>query len=171
MEEIKTCTARCRTCRYRWQVSETEVCCGYFCITGRRRPCPPGAGCTEYIRDERAAKERAQAPRQRQISWDTDHARRLWQDGATDQEIADAVGASKDAVRHWRQRRQMRCNQGPRGPQRTWDTERARELWAQGYMDREIGEAVGAGKKAIQHWRDVEGLPANGRAGRAKRER
>lgn len=89
--------------------------------------------------------------------------------GATDQEIAEAVGATKTAVRRWRQHRQMSCNQGPRGARRTWDTARARELWALGYMDREIGEAVGVGKKAIQHWRGVEGLPANGRAGRQRR--
>ena len=40
----------CKGCEYHGKLHPGETspgCCDYLLITGRRRPCPPGAGCTE----------------------------------------------------------------------------------------------------------------------------
>lgn len=59
----------CLDCSYCKGNTEADLCCCYIFITGKRRPCPPGKGCTEKIkrktrrktsterkREERAAK-------------------------------------------------------------------------------------------------------------------
>lgn len=36
----------CSGCTYYYGHSDYSRCCNYLLVTGRRRPCPPGAGCT-----------------------------------------------------------------------------------------------------------------------------
>lgn len=38
----------CFNCVYRGKFGDTH-CCSYILVTGRRRPCPPGDGCTVKI--------------------------------------------------------------------------------------------------------------------------
>ncbi len=47
--------SRCASCRYAWEADvglEGEMlrACLYILRAGRRRPCPPGRGCTVYER-------------------------------------------------------------------------------------------------------------------------
>lgn len=36
----------CRDCYYYCRVFDNVCCCEYIFITGKRRPCPAGVGCT-----------------------------------------------------------------------------------------------------------------------------
>lgn len=41
----------CRGCKYYNQITEAVFYCSYLFQTNKRRPCPPGKGCT--VREER----------------------------------------------------------------------------------------------------------------------
>ena len=43
------CTAWCEGCLYQKKFTSDMKYCDYICMTGRRRPCPGGDGCTERI--------------------------------------------------------------------------------------------------------------------------
>lgn len=48
------CTARCKSCRFGFRTDfgfceSTGVGCNYILRMGRRRPCPAGGKCTEYV--------------------------------------------------------------------------------------------------------------------------
>lgn len=45
--------------------------------------------------------------------------------------------------------------------QRTWDTDKALELYSQGKTDREIAEAVGVSRQVVYNWRQESALPIN----------
>ena len=38
----------CATCSYHGKCGGM-ICCNYLLMTGKRRPCPPGAGCTVKV--------------------------------------------------------------------------------------------------------------------------
>lgn len=48
------------------------------------------------------------------------------------------------------------------------DPVRAREMYDKGMLDKEIGAEFGVSSVAVFHWRQKNGLPANGRGGRQK---
>lgn len=43
------CDRYCRGCYYYKQISEHTKCCIYIFVTGHKRPCDPGTGCTEKV--------------------------------------------------------------------------------------------------------------------------
>lgn len=43
------CDEFCRPCAYRGQATG-GLCCDYLLITGNRRGCPPGTGCTQRVK-------------------------------------------------------------------------------------------------------------------------
>lgn len=48
------CTARCKSCKFGFRTcygfhEPTGVGCNYILRMGKRRPCPAGKGCTEYV--------------------------------------------------------------------------------------------------------------------------
>lgn len=64
------CDSFCDGCVYKCLVSIHQRCCNYLDLTGKRRPCPPGKGCTVKIEGKykRTVEERQSecAIRQRQ---------------------------------------------------------------------------------------------------------
>lgn len=40
----------CRNCAYFHGSYDESCCCNYLLTTGKRRPCPPGAGCTVKVK-------------------------------------------------------------------------------------------------------------------------
>ncbi len=88
------CTGYCYMCCYYARSTES---CDYIFMTGKRRPCPAGKGCTE----------RALGGRETIVNrakWDTEKARQLYMQGYGISEIAAAVGASRHAVHAYRSR-------------------------------------------------------------------
>lgn len=79
----------CAGCVYQVKTGGCLVC-DYISITGHRRPCPFGAGCT--------VKETEVTVR----NWNKAEAFDLYQAGARDEEIAAEVGVHRQTVRRWR---------------------------------------------------------------------
>lgn len=103
--------AHCRSCLY----GGGDGYCTYILWTTHRRPCPPGAGCTVYERASAEQRKKAknniviipaaavrqpQKPHRRK--WDTAKALQMYQDGASDAQIAKACGVSQPTICLWR---------------------------------------------------------------------
>lgn len=92
--------------------------------------------------------------------WDVDEGERLWMEGKTAGEIAEALGVKTDAVRtyanhHWPFRKDLTARD-PNGPK--WDTELGRQMYEAGASYAEIGRRMDRSAAAIQgyaqrHWR------------------
>lgn len=88
----------CNGCIYAWAASSGPVCL-YILHTRHMRPCPAGEGCTVKEMEKK---------RMRQRTWDTERAKRLFDEGADDIAIADAVGATETAIKTWRARNHLK---------------------------------------------------------------
>ena len=96
---------------------------------------------------------------------DTEEAKRLYDLGLCDREMAERLGVQKTIVRNWRQRKGILCNPEKlkRVPEQLQE-ERMR-LYKMGLTDGEIGKLVGLTKAGIQSWRRANNLPVNIREG------
>ena len=81
--------------------------CEYILRTGHKWPCPPGKGCI--------VKTKGHSDSMRVRSWDEARAKRLYDEGKSDLDIADMVGASEGAIIAWRRRNRLHSNVNPRG--------------------------------------------------------
>lgn len=95
-------------------------------------------------------------------------ALRLWCEGKTDREIAEALGVTRNGVGHWRVRNGLPCNEDRCGPKPFWDAELARKLYDENATDSEIADAVGLSRQAIARWRKQNGLQSKHQPGSAK---
>lgn len=79
--------------------------------------------------------------------------------GASDQEIAKALGCAKSAVCLWRRKSGLRSNVRPGGwNKKQYDWELARKLYDEGQSTARIAEALHCSKNAVYDWMDGEGL-------------
>lgn len=112
MFEPEECPA---DCRYLMQVhsglKEKVVHCGYILLTERMRGCDPGPGCRAYEPGKRLSKSvgrTVKTNRGPKFTWDERTGFRMWLEGATDREIADELGVSRDLVGDTRRRKWMK---------------------------------------------------------------
>lgn len=162
---------RCLRCLY----GDSRGYCTYILVMQHRRPCPPGADCTVFkprtgkrepepiVSIPPATKHPKKAP-SRGKRWDTAKARRLYDEGASDQDIAKACGISPSAIGRWRNRLRLPPHTPPRPP-RSFDTERAQALYDEGRTDIFIAMACDVCVGTISNWRRQEGLPSKHRGG------
>lgn len=54
----KVCDRYCQKCIYYVVASYEVLCCNYYLITGKRRPCDPGTGCTVRVLRKKPRKIR-----------------------------------------------------------------------------------------------------------------
>ena len=90
------CTDRCALCFFRGRSTGT---CDYIFVMGIRRPSLPGKDCTVYL-SRKEGEEILRKPK-----WDTEAGRKMWLDGKTDKQIADALGTTDRAVNLYRYRK------------------------------------------------------------------
>jgi hypothetical protein len=70
MEE-KVCDAYCHNCIYFGGHGDPNwCCCNYFLLTDKRRPCPPGKGCTVKQKAKRKMKTAAEYYQERRMNND-----------------------------------------------------------------------------------------------------
>lgn len=85
--------------------------CGYLCLTDELRGCEPGMECKRYEPGERLSKSvgrTVKTNRGPKFTWDERAGFRMWLEGATDREIADELGVSRDLVGDTRRRKWMK---------------------------------------------------------------
>lgn len=85
--------------------------CGYILYTDKPRGCDPGKNCKRYQKGDR--RHAALRVRQRRsggcaFQWDERAGYRMWKEGHTDREIADALGTKRDIVGDTRRRKWMK---------------------------------------------------------------
>lgn len=102
----------CEGCAYAIKLGG-EWYCDYLSMTGRRRPCPPGEGCT--VRKEGDLTKKGSAFMKRR-EWSTEKARALYDQGLSDAEIAEKVGTTPSAVAFWRRGQSLPANLGRKPP-------------------------------------------------------
>lgn len=88
-------------CAYKGRNTDT---CDYFLITGKLRGCAVGTLCTRY--EHTTGKKRKVPPLptifKKEKSGLYTAFQSLYEEGYSDQEIADAMGVSRDTVARWR---------------------------------------------------------------------
>lgn len=99
-------------------------------------------------------------------SW-RDIARRLYDQGATDREIADRLGKDINRIGTIRRKQwNLPPNPGPHGPAVSIDYEQATALYRRGANDCEIAQALGCSVSAVYKWRNKYELLPNSHGGR-----
>lgn len=89
----------CAGCVYQVKVGDSLLC-DYILMTGHRRPCPFGAGCT--------VKETEENMKQ----WNKARAYELYMAGARDKEIAAEVGVNPNTIYKWRVENGLAAHRG-----------------------------------------------------------
>lgn len=104
----------CKGCIY---LGEQVKSCDYFLITGKRRPCPPGEGCTAKHCGKkghtRPFEMRAHSTRFHRMVPATERDPRileLYEAGKTDAEISRETEHSISAIYNWRKRHNYQTN-------------------------------------------------------------
>ena len=138
--------------------------CNYWIVTGRCRIVglkpkeQEPRNCPRYVPDGRSKKDHNQGK-----DWH-EEAERLYNDGYTDHEIADALGVRYGAVQHWR-RKILNKDPNPDTERSSFPWERARDLYIAGLNDREIAEKLGCCVSSVWRWRNKYELFPNGNVG------
>ena len=160
-------TATCpKKCRY----LDNHHICNYYLITGQRRPCQAGSGCTvadagrklrpweiPIVANDGALGEdwgadqetrslaalgmtESRRPGKKRVQWDTEEGRRLREQGLFCREIAERLGVSESVVSAWAREHWQDIKVSRR---RRWDTEEGRRLREQGLSCTQIAKRLG----------------------------
>lgn len=119
----------CESCIYHGYAAG-QVVCEYILHTKRRRPCPAEPGCAVYVKIGSAGKQKCATDVSPEYKWGSEKVKK-----------------------------------------RSWDAERARQLYEEGWSDEKIAQEVGTTRAAIATWRSRSGLPWKGEAKPKKREK
>lgn len=90
--------ANCRDCIYSFYIDGRTRGCGYLLITDKRRPCPPGEGCT--VKQTKGRKNHMARKR----TFDHTMAARLLDDGLSVPEVAQLLEVSSTTIYSWKAR-------------------------------------------------------------------
>lgn len=120
----------------------------------------------EEMRDFLGLEVIPEAPKGRkQVAYiDNDKARALYDEGMSDQQIADALGVNIQGVRNWRGRNRLRCHEkyATRALPVAIDEAKARTLYDKGMSDQHIARVIGATPSSVRSWRRRNNIPGNG---------
>jgi len=144
--------------------------CDYFEIEGKLRGCPGGDKCSKKVEKSKRKKRNTKSfviniyPEERRLrnKENSDRRLKLWEDGMTDAEIANAEGMSLKGVAGWR--RGMGLTANHKKKRNVYDEQYGKimlALYEFGRTDEEIARAVGIKKLHVKEWRDFRGLEAN----------
>lgn len=146
-------------CEGCWFLGKSLGNCDYLEIMGTRRPCPGGKNCTEKTSTPPPGYEDL-------VKWDTAYAKRMYERGASDVEIAKACRAVITEVKSYRKRHwgpaNRKAGEDCGGRAVTWDTEKGLQLWLDGATYAAVAEAVGASQTAVAHYAAREWMGLKG---------
>jgi DNA-binding CsgD family transcriptional regulator len=92
------------------------------------------------------------------VKYDQIKLQNLYDSGKTDEEMAEAMGISRQSVQEWRHRNYLKTNNVLRT---VIDEDLAFQLWSEGKVDKEIAETLNVGNAIVQRWRNERDLPSN----------
>lgn len=81
-------------CEYRKTFGGHWPYCDYLLMADHMRGCEPGPGCKRYVR-----RSKHKAP-----IWDVETGKKMWEEGCTDAQIANALGVRRGTVSGYRER-------------------------------------------------------------------
>lgn len=89
---------------------ETIQHCGYILHPGNgARGCEPGPGCKRYQAGKKPGKTTIRVKKGgSRFRWDEPRGKKMWKDGKTDREIADALGVDRETIGKTRRRKWMK---------------------------------------------------------------
>lgn len=149
-----------KDCVYIQKIGAGE-CCGYIFKENHSRGCEPGPKCRRYRNEKsRPGKPRTSLPHKtwtsavreptpRKLTWNAKAGYQMYEEGYSDQEIADELGATKRSVQNVR----LKYWGGAKPPGTRWNVHKGRELWRQGLGDEEIAKQVGTRKPNVERIR------------------
>ena len=160
---------KCEKCEYRTCLGgfgyseEHGYGCDYLGLTGHRRPCKPGKGCTEYkpFTGKYAGVVRDGQPEVKRRGFVAESAMPFYKQGLNDAQIAKSVGCRPEAVRRWRVKNKLPPNQPRSACKIDWNA--VTNLYLQGFTGKQIADAVHCSDSSIKLWRSTNGHRANRR--------
>lgn len=171
---------RCKTCIYRGRDGQKNNGCDYAIITGKCRTKEINnpellhpSKCPLYVNGGRqTAVDHFPLTDKNKGKIKHEEFKRLWEQGATDKELASAFGVTPNTIGIYRRKRGYPCNVEKRTvfEVRT-DYENMQRLYAGGCWDREISETLGCSVSTVIHWRKINGLPSQSEKIEALRNR
>ena len=174
---------RCHECIFRGD-GFTCVGCDYATITGHVRGAVPAEKCTHFrkgarmtqaeyrllqdvLREKQKRKRNPGAGAKQKYDWEL--ARKMYDTGCNDGEIARALGCVSSTVRTWRIQNNLPAHATVGGIQKRFDWSLARELYDKGYDDEVIAGAIGCARVTVEKWRLRNGMTANGTEKRGRK--
>ena len=160
---------RCKTCIYRGGDNQKINGCDYLLITGKCRTAEINnpellhpSKCPLYVNGGRqTAVDHFPLTDKYKGKIKHEEFKRLWEQGATDKELASAFGVTPNTIAIYRRKRGFPCNVEKRTTfEVRTDYENMQRLYAGGCWDREISETLGCAVSTVIHWRKVNGLPS-----------
>lgn len=85
---------------------EKVLHCGYVLYMDRVRGCDPGPGCIRYQRGKKHGPVGLRTGPK--YTWDEPRGKKMWLEGKSDREIADALGVKRDTIGDTRRRKWMK---------------------------------------------------------------
>lgn len=173
---------RCtRPCRYRGGIGEWSCGCDYMGMTHKSRLVQTykrlgvqtltrevirqlePRNCPFFEKGDRGRvvtlqmpAPRRREPEDRRFRFDTEHARKLWEQGMNDVEIARELGKHPSTVRDWRHFERLPSRYKGRGERP--DVREVRRLCDLGLSDRKIAEMLGSTQKRVVLCRRENGI-------------
>ena len=166
----------CKKCVFR--AVNRPWLCNYETVTGHTRLAEPPKKCTHFKEGEparqngfelleklrRAENQENRRRTGRKEKYDWTIAKRLYEQGKSDGEIAEVMGCYASVVRVWRKRNDLQINIKPRKKRvvkSRFDWDKGRTLYDRGMSDGEIAKVLGCNKNSVLKWRGRTNLPAN----------
>ena len=156
----------CPGCRYFSPIGNSRNCirvCNYAYFRGetiaaqiKKNPELKHSGRECSFREQESNRHRARPEYE-------EEARRLYDAGLCDREIAEKVGVSRNAISNWRFRYQLPCipDTKPRAYARIVDRATFLKLYSAGHTDAEIAQLIGCSPRTCEKWRHKLGLKIN----------
>lgn len=175
----------CKKCIFRAKSYEKHGC-NFLFVTGHTRKAEPPETCKdfregarmerrEYLLLQEGLQEKAKRQRApgggRKEEHDWDKARKPYDEGYNDGQIARVMGLRPQTVCEWRKRNNLPANTTTGGRRRVKDWDYVRELYERGLNDREIADEVNVTDNVIYKWRKRHSLQANTNSGGQRKKR
>lgn len=159
---------RCSSCIYRAGNRQSVNGCDYALITGKCRTAEIDdpellhpSKCPLYVKGVRQnAVDHIPLTDKNRGRIKHEEFKRLWEQGATDKELANTFGVSPITIGIYRRKRGYACNVEQKTVKPQYNYETMEQLYYSGKWDKEIAEELGCCISTVIAWRRRKGYPS-----------